>query len=272
MNTLLAVRLAASMFIPCASDTPPTPPPLAALLRMNSMADVVANTRLADGRRAPAQLQPPGMLNQPEMVTFLRTNYPDTLRPTGAPHVGFIWMFVDPSGRLGRHRVIKSTGAAQFDSLGVRAVRILAFSPAHIEGRRVGVWIPFPVHIGAYDALRALRLPLPPDQDYEGRGPVFTPYSVKPEVVNRDEIARALVRNYPPQLRDKGIGGTTLVWMLIARTGETRQVQIKSSSGYPELDAAAIKVASVIRFSPAKNGSTPVAVWIALPIVFKPNK
>ena len=45
--------------------------------------------------------------------------------------------------------------------------------------------------------------------------PVFTPYTVKPELKNRDAVGRALVRNYPPLLRDAGIGGTVLTWLLI---------------------------------------------------------
>src|SRR5690606_18884205 len=32
-------------------------------------------------------------------------------------------------------------------------------------------------------------------------GPVFTPYTVAPEILNRSEIARALVESYPPLLR-----------------------------------------------------------------------
>jgi outer membrane biosynthesis protein TonB len=37
------------------------------------------------------------------------------------------------------------------------------------------------------------------------------------------------------------------------------------------LDAAALKVANVMRFSPALNGTEPVPVWIQLPIVFRTN-
>ena len=105
MSTLIA-WLAVTLLLP-QSDTPP-PPPLAALERMNSIADVVANTRLRDGRRAPSQLQPPGMLNQREMVAFLVSNYPDTLRATGAPAVGFLWMLVDTTGHVGATRLTPS--------------------------------------------------------------------------------------------------------------------------------------------------------------------
>ena len=47
--------------------------------------------------------------------------------------------------------------------------------------------------------------------------------------------------------------------------------QIKQTSGHSELDAAALKVAAVMRFTPARNDDQPVAVWIQLPIVFRSN-
>ena len=99
--------------------------------------------------------------------------------------------------------------------------------------------------------------------------PVFTPYTVKPDLKNRDAVMRALVRNYPPLLRDAGIGGTTLVWILVDEGGQSVKAQVKESSGHDALDQAAIKVADVMQFSPALNRDQKVKVWIQLPIVFK---
>jgi periplasmic protein TonB len=99
--------------------------------------------------------------------------------------------------------------------------------------------------------------------------PVFTPYTVKPELQNRDAVGRALVRNYPPLLRDAGIGGTTLVWILIDEQGQTVRAQVKEGSGHEALDQAALKVADIMKFSPALNRDQKVKVWIQLPIVFK---
>jgi protein TonB len=99
--------------------------------------------------------------------------------------------------------------------------------------------------------------------------PVFTPYTVKPELLNRDAVQRALVRNYPPLLRDAGIGGTVLTWLLISETGVVMKTQVKEGSGHEALDQAALKVADIMRFSAALNRDQKVKVWIALPIVFK---
>ncbi|MBX6169490.1 MAG: energy transducer TonB [Thermobispora bispora] len=98
--------------------------------------------------------------------------------------------------------------------------------------------------------------------------PTFTPYTVKPELKNRDEVARALQRNYPPLLRDAGVGGTVLIWALIDEAGEVIKTQVKESSGHEALDAAALKVGEIMKFTPALNRDQKVKVWIQLPIVF----
>jgi len=99
--------------------------------------------------------------------------------------------------------------------------------------------------------------------------PTFTPYTVKPELKNRDEVARALQRNYPPLLRDAGVGGTVLIWALIDEEGTVMKTQVKQGSGHEALDDAAQKVGAVMRFTPALNRDQKVKVWIQLPIVFK---
>ena len=99
--------------------------------------------------------------------------------------------------------------------------------------------------------------------------PVFTPYTVKPELKNRESVQRALVRNYPPLLRDAGIGGTSLVWILIDESGNTIRAQVKEGSGHEALDQAALKIADIMQFTPALNRDQKVKVWIQLPIVFK---
>ena len=98
--------------------------------------------------------------------------------------------------------------------------------------------------------------------------PTFTPYTVKPDIINRDEVARALEREYPPLLRDAGIGGTVLVWFFIDENGKVVRTLVNKSSGHKPLDDAALAVAKIARFTPALNRDKRVPVWIALPITF----
>ena len=123
-----------------------------------------------------------------------------------------------------------------------------------------------------FDANPIENLPPPPsssagDADLSA-APVFTPMTVAPELQNRDEVARALVRNYPPLLRDAGIGGSPTVHFFIDENGRVLRTLLSKPSGYPALDDAAIAVAQQMRFSPALNREKKVQVWVEIPIVF----
>ena len=99
--------------------------------------------------------------------------------------------------------------------------------------------------------------------------PVFTPFTVKPEFTNREEAVAAVAASYPELLKDAGVGGSALVWLYIDATGVVKNVRLNKSSGRDELDAAALKAARTFRFTPAKNGNEPVAVWVAIPVKYR---
>ena len=114
-------------------------------------------------------------------------------------------------------------------------------------------------------------LPPPPTETATtdiGAAPVFTPFTVRPGIKNRGEIVRAMEREYPPLLRDAGIGGTVTVWFFINEAGVVQNTIVNESSGHKALDDAALKVADVIEFTPALNRDKQVPVWISLPITF----
>lgn len=114
------------------------------------------------------------------------------------------------------------------------------------------------------------QLPPPPSEVETDISQVYTytPFSVAPRMLNDAEVRRALEREYPPLLRDAGIGGTVEVGFYISEEGRVINTLIRSSSGHAALDDAALRVADVFRFSPAMNREHVTAVWIALPITF----
>ena len=101
--------------------------------------------------------------------------------------------------------------------------------------------------------------------------PVFTPYTAPPKLVNDREVQDALEAAYPPVLREAGIGGLAIVWFFIDETGTVRDTRVFESSGYDDLDQAALSAAGVMRFTPAQNMDDKVPVWIQIPIQFSPS-
>lgn len=114
-------------------------------------------------------------------------------------------------------------------------------------------------------------LPPPPDAEVGdlSDAPVFTPFTVRPDLTNEREVQRALEREYPPLLRDAGIGGQVLVYFFIDENGRVQRTQVNKSSGHAALDEAALKVADVFKFTPALNRDKKVPVWISIPITFQ---
>jgi len=114
-------------------------------------------------------------------------------------------------------------------------------------------------------------LPPPPEDQATdlSAAPTFTPFTVAPSIQNRDEVMRAMMREYPPLLRDAGIGGTVVVWFFIDEEGRVQQNQVNQSSGHQALDDAALAVAGIYRFSPALNRDRRVPVWVQFPITFQ---
>jgi TonB family protein len=102
----------------------------------------------------------------------------------------------------------------------------------------------------------------------ETERPSFTPYTKRPELRSAAEVQEALQAEYPPLLREAGIGGTAVYWLFIDRTGAVGRVQLHRSSGYEALDDAAGRVAAEMRFTPALNRDRPVDVWVQVPIAF----
>jgi TonB family protein len=100
--------------------------------------------------------------------------------------------------------------------------------------------------------------------------PSFTPMSVQPWLLNRPEVGRALLEAYPPELRDRGIGGTTILELRVGAEGRVLDRRVQWTSGYPALDEAALGVVDMMRFEPARNRDQRVPVWVRQRATFVP--
>ena len=109
----------------------------------------------------------------------------------------------------------------------------------------------------------------PPPESVEGDGPRWSEVEVSPVLLNRDDMALLLESEYPPLLRDAGIGGTATVWFFVDEAGKVAETQVHTSSGHEALDEAAMRVGDELIFSPAMNEGGPVKVWVTMNITFK---
>ena len=89
------------------------------------------------------------------------------------------------------------------------------------------------------------------------------------EIVYVTDLPEAIVRvppNYPAEARAKGIQGTVMVKALVLKDGTVREAHASEPLQY--LDRAAEACVLQWRFKPAMSGSTPVAVWVSIPVKF----
>jgi TonB family protein len=234
----------------------------------------------------------PGMKNVADVTQAMQRFYPPLLRDAGVGGTAVVWLFVEETGEVTKAQLRRSTGHQALDEAAIRVAEVAVFTPAFIREKKTTSWVELPVtfadgavQLGSYDVTitgldeekrRIEQIREEARARAENRmiseieaAPTFTPYTVKPEMVNTAEVVRMMQRVYPPLLRDAGIGGKILVWFLIDEQGEVIKTQVKKGSGHVALDEAAIQVAEMVKFTPALNRDQKVKVWIELPIEFK---
>ena len=75
---------------------------------------------------------------------------------------------------------------------------------------------------------------------------------------------------YPPSELRAGHEGTVYLDLMVQPDGRIGEVRIKTSTGFPRLDEAAIShVKRTYRLTPAMEDGKPVAGWVTLPVVFR---
>lgn len=230
---------------------------------------------------------PPQIQNRDEVQRALVREYPPLLRDAGIGGSVDLWLHVRESGEVRGARIQRSSGHEALDAAALRVARVMRFSPAKNGEEIVAVWVSLPIRfdlessgdpgeaVGETEGVR--EAPAPPREGPPTPaaapsvedGPVFVPHDEPPQMVNRAEVQRALEREYPPLLRDAGIGGAADVWFFIGEDGRVRDIRMHTPSGHEALNAAALRVARVVRFTPARNRGEAVPVWISLAVKFE---
>ncbi|HLO62924.1 MAG TPA: energy transducer TonB, partial [Azonexus sp.] len=74
---------------------------------------------------------------------------------------------------------------------------------------------------------------------------------------------------YPPLSKRMGEEGKVILRVSVNPQGTADNVEIKTSSGSPRLDEAALKTVRNWKFIPAKQGNTAIQSFVLVPIIFK---
>ena len=77
---------------------------------------------------------------------------------------------------------------------------------------------------------------------------------------------------YPIEALRQGHQGTVILLVLVGTDGRPKEIQIKKSSGYRELDRAAREGVMQYRFSAAVRDGKPFEAWVEVPINFTPQE
>ena len=222
--------------------------------------------------------QAPDPASSRELGAAMRRHFP--ANDPGSARVRYV---VRPDGRAepGSVEVLSATSPAHRDAA-VAVVNEIRFTPGRAGGRAVRAtgtstfnWQPRgeqaaspPKEIPAVDPNQAaVRMPEPDDGVWD-----ISSVDVKPVLSNTGDVGRALEQNYPPMLRDEGVGGSVILRFVIGRDGrvDTRSVEI-SESDDDQFSEAAARVAERMRFRPARVNGRPVKVMVELPITFQPG-
>jgi protein TonB len=77
---------------------------------------------------------------------------------------------------------------------------------------------------------------------------------------------------YPKLSLRKRQQGEALVQALVNQAGETQEVKLVRSSGYPLLDKSALRAVEIWEFKAALVDNVPVMAWVEVPVAFQINR
>jgi protein TonB len=221
----------------------------------------------SSGASLPAVTQAPRILNADRVQESLEREYPIGMRAARIGGRVEMRFDVDAQGRVERFQIVEGSGYSELDAAAQRVARVFQFSPALRGSERVATSVSFGITFGDGGA-RAGAAPLTRGTASAPNQPVPADFDVAPQVSNLPRVRQSLEREYPIGLRDTGVGGHVDMWFYVNEQGVVERFQIGQGSGQAALDQAALRVARVFQFTPARLGDQPVATWTSFRITF----
>ena len=88
------------------------------------------------------------------------------------------------------------------------------------------------------------------------------------EIESPSPLSASVPIDYPLDLWDQGIEGSSMLRVRVTDVGEVDSVIVMESSGYAAFDSSAVRGARTLRFSPARQGDKRIEVWAHVPVHF----
>jgi TonB family protein len=234
-----------------------------------SLSPVRPETRsTGSGRSLRAITQTPQVRNADQVRQSLENEYPIGLREAKIGGRVEMTFDIDSRGRVESFRIREGSGHSELDAAARRVARVFEFSPALRGNERVAASVSLGITFGDGGALMGADLPAARTSASSPNQPVPATFDVAPQVRNTDRVRQSLVNEYPIGLRDAGVGGNVDMWFYVNDEGVPERFQIRQGSGHTALDEAAMRVARVFRFAPARRNNRPIATWISQRITF----
>ena len=104
-------------------------------------------------------------------------------------------------------------------------------------------------------------------QSEQSNNPPVAPRQARLDAPPRPK--RNIKPDYPKGARQRGEQGDVILEIRVAAEGTVDDVKVVTSSGFVELDEAAVRAAKAAKFSPARSGREPVASTARLKLQFK---
>ncbi|MCR4348123.1 MAG: energy transducer TonB [Sulfuricaulis sp.] len=185
------------------------------------------------------------------------------------------------------HEMPPATLTAFTLSVAAHVGLMLWFGPVTIRAPQAAAFEPIEVALVSEPAPRhtlksALRLPVHPravnPEESQTETGAAEPARASSSSQNEEPLVetRYDVRSlnnpkppYPLAARRLSMEGRVILRAHVRENGQCTDVQLRQSSGYELLDAAALQTVRRWRFIPASRGETAVASWVEIPITFR---
>jgi TonB family protein len=240
---------------------------------MNARTLALAAALLAAPRLHAQQAPPPGRLREvlrADDGTVLAVDSASVVHQRGAVYaVHRVVQFPAPRVLPDSSVVDEEVDYEELDCAGDRSrafLSLLYLDGALVDARRqVNEWTPVPdARAAAFRAtcgvLRSLDV-----RAYE-----LAQVEEQPSLVNLGAVQQAVSREYPAELRDGGVTGTVTLRLRVLPDGSVDHGSVSVvEATHPAFGEAARRVATTMRFRPARVHHRPVAVWVILPVVFR---